>query len=425
MTSSSEQTAQGAPATTARPLRRNRNFQLLWTGQVLSDVGTQAGTLAYALLVLDLTHRAAFLSGLVSTVASAAAFAVRLPAGALADRLDQRRAMLACDAVRAALLCALGVGVVLHVITWPVVLVVAVADRVGDTLFSPASMAAVPKIVEDAQLETAFAASEARQHAASLVGPSLGGALYGIGRAVPFLGDALSYGISVATTAGIRGEFGPVKAERRGLWSEAMDGVRLMVREPLLRAVIIQSPLINFAFTGMFFTVILGMRVHGVSSTVIGLTESGIIVGGLAGALLQPRLHRSMTLHQMIVAITLGGCLMMAVASVLMPSPLMAIPLAVPLLLAPTANAGLFAVMLRRTPAELHGRVTNSLLQAATGLAVLAPIVSGVLVQHVSANWAAGTFAATLAVSAVLALTLRSLRDAESPAAPEGAADSA
>lgn len=403
------------------PLRRNRNFQLLWVGQVLSDVGTQAGALAYALLVLDLTHRSAVLSGLVSTVAAAAAFAVRLPAGALADRLDQRRAMLACDGVRTLLLGALGAGVALHVVAWPVVLVVAVADRVGDTLFSPASMAAVPKIVADTQLETAFAASEARQHAASLVGPSLGGALYGLGRSIPFFGDALSYGVSVATTSGIRGNFSSAKLERHGLWREAMEGVRTMARTPLLRAVIIQAPLINFAFTGMFFTVVLGMRVHGTSSTVIGLTESGIIVGGLLGALVQPRLHGRLTLHQLVVAITLGGCAAMAVAAALMPSPLVAVPLALPLLLSPTANAALFAAMLRGTPVELHGRVTNSTLQAATGLAVLAPIVAGLVVQHASSNWAGGTFAATLALSAMLALRLRGLRDAEAVTSPEGA----
>ena len=411
MSSSAEPVAPSA--STLGPLRRNRNFQLLWTGQVLSDVGTAAGTLAYALVVLDLTHRSAFLAGLVTTIASLAAFTVRLPAGALADRLDQRRAMLACDAARAVLLCALGVGVLEHVVSWPAVLLVAVADRVGDTLFSPASMAAVPKIVEDRQLETAFTASEARQHAASLVGPSLGGALYGIASCVPFFGDALSYGISVVTTAGIRGSFHSTQTERHGLWREAMQGVTLMVRDPLLRAVVIQAPLINFAFNGVFFTVILAMRVHGMSSATIGLTESGIVLGGLVGAVLQPRISARLTLHQLVVTLTVAGSALVAVASVLVPSPLVAVPLALPLVLAPTANAALMAAMLRRAPPSMHGRVTNSLLQAATGLAVLSPLVAGVLVQHVSSSWAMGAFGVTLAISAVLALSLRSLRDAE------------
>ena len=119
------------------PLRANRNFRMLWIGQVLSDLGSQIGTLAYPLLVLALTH-SVVIAGAVGTVASAAAFAVRLPAGALADRLDRRRTMMACDAVRAVALAALAALVALGALAWPIVMVVAVVDRAGDTLFTPA-----------------------------------------------------------------------------------------------------------------------------------------------------------------------------------------------------------------------------------------------------------------------------------------------
>ena len=88
----------GAPGALST-LRANRNFRLLWIGQVLSDLGTQIGSIAYPLLVLALTH-SALIAGAVGTSASIAAFAVRLPAGALADRLDRRRTLIVCDGVR-------------------------------------------------------------------------------------------------------------------------------------------------------------------------------------------------------------------------------------------------------------------------------------------------------------------------------------
>jgi hypothetical protein len=47
-------------------LRANRNLRLLWIGQVLSDIGTQIGSLAYPLLVLALTH-SALVAGAVAT----------------------------------------------------------------------------------------------------------------------------------------------------------------------------------------------------------------------------------------------------------------------------------------------------------------------------------------------------------------------
>jgi MFS family permease len=407
-----------------RPLSRNRNFRLLWTGQVLSDLGTQIGALAYTLLVYALT-RSAVIAGSVGTVVAVVAFAVRLPAGALADRCDLRRSMIWCDAVRAVVLAGLAIGVVTHVVTWPFVLGVAIVDRVGDTFFSPASVAALPRLVHDTQLEGAWAATEARQYAASLAGPSLGGILYGIGRSTPFVADAVSYGISAATSSALRGEFAPPPSDvpREGLWKEAFAGVRVMVRDDLLRAVMIQAPLINFAFTGVLFTVILGLRHHGTSSTVIGLTESGVLVGGLLGAIVAPRLQGRFSLSALVVALTAGGAVLIAAAAVLIPSPLVAIPVAIPFFLAPTANAALFAVMLRRSPESMRGRVNNALIQAATGLAALAPLASGLLVEHTSPHWAMGAFAITLGVSAVLALSLRSLRDAEAaasgPTSPE------
>jgi len=101
-----------------------------------------------------------------------------------------------------------------------------------------------------------------------------------------------------------------------------------------------------------------------------------------------------------------------------------AVPVALDLVLAPAANAALFAVMLRGAPEQMRGRITNTVLMVATGLAALAPLVAGLLVQHVSGSWAVGAFAATMAVAAVLCLVLPGLREAgslaESPADAPG-----
>ncbi|HEU5363733.1 MAG TPA: MFS transporter [Gaiellaceae bacterium] len=389
-----------------RPLRRNRNFQLLWIGQVLSDLGSQIGALAYPLLVLALTRSPA-VAGLVGTVASLAAFAVRLPAGALADRVDRRSAMIACDAVRAAALALLAALVLAHDATWPLVLAVAVVDRIGDTLFSPAATAALPLIVDDEQLEPAWAATEARQYAANLGGPALGGLLFGLGRAVPFVADAVSYAVSTLTSAGLEGDFRPQREEeRRGLWTEALDGLRLLWRDRLLRTVLIQAPLINFAFNGSIFTVTIGLRRHGASAAVIGVAQAVIMAGGLVGAVLAPRIQRRVSIQQSIVLLAVGGGLMFGLAALVMPSPLVALPLALPLLVSPATNASLFAMLLRRTPEAMRGRVTNGLMQVATGLAALSPLASGVVVDQLSARWAVALFALSLAPVAVLAFVL-------------------
>jgi MFS family permease len=396
------------------PLRRNNGFRMLWIGQLLSDTGSVIGLLAYPLLILALT-RSAVLAGVVGTVRSVTILCLQLPAGALSDRLDRRLTMIVCDVMRTVLLAVLAILIVVHLASWPVVLIVCVVEGGAGAIFNPAATAALPAIVADTQLEEAWAATEGRTYAASLAGPALGGVLFGLGQAVPFLADALSYAVSFATVSRIRGRFRPEAAvERKALWREVADGLRVVWQVPILRAVLFLAPLVNFAFTGVTFTITLALRQHGTSTTVIGLVQAAVAVGGLLGALVAPRLQGRMRLATLATAISLAGALLFVVAALLIPSPLVAAPVALDLVLAPAANAALFAVMLRGAPEEMRGRIVNTVLMVATGLAALAPLVAGLLVQHVSGSWAVGAFALTMAVAAVLCLALPGLRNAES-----------
>jgi MFS family permease len=404
------------------PLRRNRDFRMLWTGQLLSDTGTQVGGLAYPLLILALTHSAA-LAGVAGTARAVTLLCLQLPAGALADRFDRRLTMIACDIVRAVLLAVLGVLVVAHLAAWPAVMAVSVTEGGAGAIFTPAATAALPGIVPDGQLEQAWAATEARAYGASLVGPALGGVLFGLGRAVPFLVDAVSYAASFGTVSRIRGRFRPEAApERKALWREAADGLRLAWQVPLLRAVMVRGPLINFAFTGVLFTITVGLRQHGTSAPVVGLVVGAIMAGGVLGAPVAPLLQRRLSTYARSLAMTLGGTLLFAVAAVVIPSPLVALPVAIVVLLAPAGNAGLFAIMLRQVPEEMRGRVTASVTMTAMALATLAPLLAGLLVAHVSTSWAIGAFAAAQAVAAVLTLVMPGLKnlDARPTAARAG-----
>ena len=416
MTVSDDSASPSGPADVELPLRRNRNFRLLWIGQVLSDIGSSIGAIAYPLLILELTH-SAVIAGLVATVSSLAAFLVRLPAGALVDRIDRRRAMVVCDAVRAVVLGVLTALVVVGEAPWQVVLVVAVVDRLGDTLFTPASMAVLPTIVPGPQLEAAWAATEARQFTANLVGPVLGGILFGLGKALPFLGDTVSYGVSAITSGRMTGAFASTRDadSHVGLWREAFEGIRVIWHDALLRAVIVQAPLINFMFTGVVFSVTLSLREHGSSGGTIGLAQSVIMAGGLLGAIVAPRLQGRFSLWQLVVTLTGSATLFLVVAATITPSPWIALPIAVPFFVSPTTNAGLFAAMMRQTPEEMRGRVNNALLQLATGLAAFAPLAAGLLVTHLSPTWVMGAFAAGMALCTVLCVLLPGLRTASRP----------
>src|SRR5207248_5349483 len=159
-----------------RPLGRNRDFLLLWTGQAVSVFGTRVAAIAYPLLVLSLTHSPAKV-GLVSFANWIPAVLFGLPAGALVDRWDRRRVMIWCDLGRAAALASIVVALDAGVLTYPQVLAVAFCDRALGLLFGPAEVSALRHVVAPTQLARAIARNESREYSALLVGTPAGGAL--------------------------------------------------------------------------------------------------------------------------------------------------------------------------------------------------------------------------------------------------------
>src|ERR671937_2374061 len=115
------------PAPPPAPLWRNRDFVLLWSGQVVSTIGTRVTGIAFPLLVLAQTHSPAR-AGIVGFVQTLPYMLFYLPAGALVDRWDRKRVMLVADAGRALALGSLAVALAAHASTFAHVIVVAFVE---------------------------------------------------------------------------------------------------------------------------------------------------------------------------------------------------------------------------------------------------------------------------------------------------------
>lgn len=215
---------------------------------------------------------------------------------------------------------------------------------------------------------------------------------------------------------------GPRKTgERQALWRDAADGIRLVVGHPLLRAALILGPLINFAFTGVFFTITVALRQHGSAPAVIGVVQAGIAVGGLLGAVAASWLQRRMAMRRMVIVLNVSGTVLFAIATLILPSPLVALPVAAVLLLAPATNAALIAAEMRTTPEHMRGRVNSTVFLGSMSLSALAPLTAGLLVQHTSDRWALAVFAAAIGIAAILSMVLTGLRVEPAEADPDTA----
>ena len=177
------------------PLLKNVRFLRLWIGQGISFVGDFVSMVAMVILVVELSGSAAAVGGLlvarlVPTLASPLA-------GVLADRLDRRAVLVACDLARAALI--LGA-----VFARDLAVLYAISFLIGAarTLFNPTIRAAFPSVVGGGDLTRANALISGTFSVSIAVGPALGGLLVAYtGVEAAFVLDAATYLISAAFLA--------------------------------------------------------------------------------------------------------------------------------------------------------------------------------------------------------------------------------
>jgi len=389
-----------------RSLWRNRDFTLLWIGQTLSELGSQISLVAYPLLTLALTGSPAK-AGIVGFARTLPISALALPAGALADHFDRRHVMIAADGIRAVALVALAVGLATGSVSFAVVAVVAFIDGAGFVTSYVAERGALTQLVPTTQLADAVARNESRTFAALVVGPTVGGLLFGIGRALPFVADAISYLASTTSALLIRSDLRPAttgEAERR-----VTEGVRWIWRHPFVRTCSILSAAGNPIFTGLSLLIVLLAHQNHSSSFLIGLMLAIAAAGGLVGALIAPRLQRRLSFRAALLAeeTVLVVCLpLLLVAHAAVALGLIA---ACSEVLTPTVNAMVVSRRVAEAPPALQGRVQAASTLIAFSAAWLGPLAVGVLFQQTGSSttilvlvgWAVALTAAAIGAPAL------------------------
>ncbi len=340
------------------PLRQDRDFRLIWTGQVISSIGRQVTvvTLPYQLF---LATGSPLSIGALALVQLVPLLAFSLYGGAVADAVDRRKLLLVTQSALALSSAALVVlAITPHV---PVVLIYVVAFIAAtvSSVDQPARTSAIPRLVPRRRLTMAIALNQAGFQTAGVVGPAVGGLLIAtVGPGGAYLVDVVTYGASLAALLVIA-PIPPLQGVVRPGFAAMAEGLRFARGRPaILGTFIVDLDAMIFGMPQALFPV-LALTVFHAGAEGYGLLAAAPAAGALIGALMTGWVSRvRMQGRAVYVAVAAWGLAITAFGLATFSLPLALVLLAV------AGGADVVSAVFRATilqlatPDELRGRLS-------------------------------------------------------------------
>ncbi len=285
----------------AEGLAQNRAFWWLWSGQAASQLGDRIHQVAVLWWAVRLHGRASDASWVM--IATTLPLVLFSPlTGALADRFERRRLMLACDLGRAGIVAWLFYLAGAGFLTMPWLVSLSLALATLSSVFSPAALAIVPDVVGPADLVKAGSLQEMAMQGAGLVGPPLGGLLVAaIGTKAAFGANAASFLIS-ASALWVVGRISrpasggdpdrastPARASAPGGWArrrvfDLRTGLSAAIERPTIGLLLLAFGLVNFFLAPVIILLPKLARQLDVGARGLGAFEGALALGMLAAS---------------------------------------------------------------------------------------------------------------------------------------------
>jgi MFS family permease len=400
-----------AEAQAVRPVRGvpawRGGFGRLWAAAVVSKFGDSLRTAALPLLAASLT-RDPLLIAAVSACGYLPWLLFGLLGGAVADRIDQRRAMWAVDLVRGVLMAGFAVAIALGHASIGLLIALAFALTTLQTLFDNAATALLPSLVPAETLASANARlMTGQQLAGGFLAAPLVPVLLVAGAAVPYAADAVTYVLAALLVASLR-VAAPQRAPRAPgstLRAEMAEGLRVLWRDATQRALCVATTLTNVGVGALIATLVLhitGWLDGGDAGFAAAITAyaAGSLAGGAVAGRIGARIGR---MRAVLVAGTVQTGALVAMGTVRELWVAVA-AMAVFGLMGMVWNVHQVTLMQERSPEGMIGRTSAAFRTLAIGGAPLGAMLGGT----VAAAWGLNTpalLAAGLFALAVASLT--------------------
>ncbi|PSL04631.1 putative MFS family arabinose efflux permease [Haloactinopolyspora alba] len=389
---------------TVSTLRWRGGYGRLWSAAVLSRFGDAVRNVAVPVVAAGLTT-SPFVLSLVSAAGYLPWLLFGLLGGALADRVDRRRAMWTVDVIRGVLVAVFAVSLVVGESHIAVLMAFAFSLTTMQTLFDNAATAILPTLVPRGALSSANARlMTAQSLAGTFLGAPVAGVLIATDPAVPFAVDAATYLVAAALIASLPRPAVPA-APPGGttLRTQIAEGLRRLWRDRLLRAICTANLLANMVVGGLTaLLVLIVTQWAGASETTFGVVVAAYGAGAVLGGLVATRLGRwvggvrvlVLALVVQVACLTGIGTVAHAVAT--------AAGLAAFGFAGMLVNVHTVTLIQRRVPGEMLGRVSAASRTVAVGGAPLGALLAGTLAEATDVNVPAVAGAGLVAIAAVV-----------------------
>jgi MFS family permease len=401
-------TAFALQARTFRSLHDHRNYRLFFSGQVVSVSGTWMQNVALAWLVIQMTHSPLAVGALA--FCRFVPFTVfGLASGVLADRVDNRRLVIATQSLSMVLSGTLAALTLTGTVTLPLVLLLAVLSGMAQVFDAPGRQALTYQLVGGDELPNAVALNSSLFNMSRVVGPAIAGVLIAaVNVGACFLVNALSFLAVLAGLLAMRTDelYPVVRGVRASVLADVREGIAFVRKSRDLRLVL--AIVTVMSTVGFNFNVILPLLASSTLHTgprTFGILSAAFGAGALAGALGTATLGRA-SWKGLLVGLTGFSSAMLALAPLrgLVQCGILLFFVGASFTLL-TANAN--ALIQTGAPDHLRGRVVSLYLFAFAGLAPVGGIVAGWLVQVGGTALAFGVAGFTGLVLATYAIRAR------------------
>jgi MFS family permease len=343
---------------------RNRSFSLLWTGQLISTVGSALTSLAASIYIYRLTGSALSV-GLMLMATAAPSLFVGLFAGVFVDRYDRKKIMITADILRAVLILLIPVLAPFNVI-WLYVIVM-LTSAIGQ-FFDPAHESILPEVASDEDLSAANSLIAISSFGSTAIGFAAAGLIASAANINwAFYVDAITFVFSAICVCLISVK--PIQAEEETSVAVVIKNLRAGVRQlfntPVLRSLFSVQAVVLISF-GLSNTLLLPFALKALKATEFeyGLQEGLTSIGFVLASLLMAKVFDRLQAGAWLAISFLGMGLIGIVYSFLNSVPLAIALIAFSGFFNAPSSIGRRVIVQRNTPPEMRGRVSSAFFVA-------------------------------------------------------------